>query len=98
MDIKTVKRLLSFCRPYMKYLYCALLCSSGQIVFTLLTPVFIGQAVDHIIGQGLVAFDLLFQKMLLCGKSLIKHMIGLLVTHATCDLVWQVMVSTHLVI
>ena len=57
MDIKTMKRLLSFCRPYMKYLYCALLCSSGQIVFTLLTPVFIGQAVDHIIGQGLVAFD-----------------------------------------
>ena len=35
MDIKTMKRLLSFCRPYMKYLYCALLCSSGQIVFTL---------------------------------------------------------------
>ena len=22
MDIKTMKRLLSFCRPYMKYLYC----------------------------------------------------------------------------
>ncbi len=64
MDRKTIGRLLSFCRPYMKYLYLALICSSGQIVFTLLTPVFIGQAVDHIIGQGLVEFDLLGQKML----------------------------------
>ena len=64
MDKKTVKRLLSFCAPYMKYLYCALLCSTGQIIFTLLTPVFIGQAVDHIIGKGFVQFDLLFQKML----------------------------------
>ena len=71
MDIKTMKRLLSFSRPYMKYLYCALLCSSGQIVFTLLTPVFIGQAVDHIIGKGLVEFDLLFQKMLWILMSVI---------------------------
>ena len=80
MDIKTVKRLLSFCRPYMKYLYCALLCSSGQIVFTLLTPVFIGQAVDHIIGQGLVAFDLLFQKMFwILGSVLIAEIFDWLV-------------------
>ncbi len=64
MDKKTIKRLLSFCAPYMKYLYLALICSSGQIIFTLLTPVLIGQAVDHIIGKGLVQFDLLFQKML----------------------------------
>lgn len=64
MNRQTIGRLLSFCRPYMKYLYFALICSSGQIVFTLLIPVFIGQAVDHIIGKGFVEFDLLFQKML----------------------------------
>jgi hypothetical protein len=34
----------------------------------------------------------------LCGKSLIRNMTGLLVIPTTCDLVWQVMVSTHLVI
>ena len=50
MNRQTIGRLLSFCRPYMKYLYFALICSSGQIVFTLLIPVFIGQAIDHIIG------------------------------------------------
>lgn len=71
MNRQTIGRLLSFCRPYMKYLYFALICSSGQIIFTLLIPVFIGQAVDHIIGKGLVEFDLLFQKMLLILMSVI---------------------------
>lgn len=65
MDGHTMKRLLSFCRPYLKYLVMALLFSAGQILFTLLTPVLIGQAVDHIVGVGLVQFDLLFQKMIL---------------------------------
>ena len=71
MNRQTIGRLLSFCRPYMKYLYFALICSSGQIVFTLLIPLFIGQAVDHIIGKGLVEFDLLFQKMLWILMSVI---------------------------
>lgn len=71
MNRQTIGRLLSFCRPYMKYLYFALICSSGQIIFTLLIPVFIGQAVDHIIGEGLVEFDLLFQKMLWILMSVI---------------------------
>ena len=30
MDTKTIKRLLLFCRPYMKYLYLALFCSACQ--------------------------------------------------------------------
>ena len=71
MNRQTIGRLLSFCRPYMKYLYFALICYSGQIIFTLLIPVFIGQAVDHIIGKGLVEFDLLFQKMLWILMSVI---------------------------
>ena len=69
MDKKTMKRLLSFCRPYLKYLYMALFFSAIQIVFTLLTPVLIGQAVDHIIGQGNVRFDLLLQKIVLIACS-----------------------------
>lgn len=69
MDIKTMKRLISFCRPYLKYLFMALFFSAMQIVFTLLIPVLIGQAVDHIIGKGLVDFDLLLQKILLIAIS-----------------------------
>lgn len=69
MDKKTMKRLLSFCRPYLKYLYMALFFSAIQIVFTLLTPVLIGQAVDHIVGKGNVRFDLLLQKIVLIACS-----------------------------
>lgn len=65
MDIKTMKRLISFCRPYLKYLFMALLFSTMQIIFTLLIPVLIGQAVDHIIGKGLVDFEMLLHKIIL---------------------------------
>ena len=64
MDIQTLKRLLSFCRPYLKYLYMALLFSACQIIFTLLTPVLIGQAIDQIIGVGNVQFHALIYRML----------------------------------
>ena len=63
MDIKTMRRLLLFCKPYMKYLYLALLFSIFQIVFALLIPVFIGQAVDQLIGEGLVNFEMLLIKI-----------------------------------
>lgn len=69
MDIKTMKRLISFCKPYLKYLFMALMFSALQIIFTLLIPVFIGQAVDHIIGKGLVDFDLLAWKIILIAGS-----------------------------
>ena len=69
MDIKTMKRLSSFCKPYLKYLFMALMFSALQIIFTLLIPVFIGQAVDHIIGKGLVDFDLLVWKIILIAGS-----------------------------
>lgn len=69
MDIKTMKRLISFCKPYLKYLFMALMFSALQIIFTLLIPVFIGQAVNHIIGKGLVDFDLLVWKIILIAGS-----------------------------
>ncbi|MCD7809648.1 MAG: ABC transporter ATP-binding protein/permease [Erysipelotrichaceae bacterium] len=71
MDIKTIKRLLTFCKPYMKYLYCALICSLIQIIFTLLTPVLIGRAVDHVIGVNQVDFHLLYQTLIYIALSVI---------------------------
>jgi ATP-binding cassette subfamily B protein len=58
MNIKTLKRLLVFAKPYLKYLYAALFFSALNIVFTLLTPILIGQGVDLLIN-GNVNFDLL---------------------------------------
>lgn len=59
MNIKTLKRLLTFCKPYLRYLYFAFIFSFFNIVFTLLTPILIGQAVDLLIGVGHVDLHLL---------------------------------------
>lgn len=42
----TLKRLMAFCRPYRIYLVGALLFSTINIIFTLLTPILIGKAID----------------------------------------------------
>ena len=91
MDTKTIKRLLLFCRPYMKYLYLALFCSACQIIFTLLTPVLIGQAVDHIIGKGLVDFDQLFRKMfLIIGSVCIAEVFDWLVMRLSNTMTYSI--------
>ena len=59
MNLQVLKRLLRFCKPYLKYLYLALLFSAFHIIFTLLTPILIGRTVDLLIGVHQVNFDLL---------------------------------------
>lgn len=91
MDTRTMKRLLSFCQPYMKYLYFALICATGQIIFTLLTPVLIGQAVDHIVGQGLVDFQALLEKItLIAGSVLIAEIFDWLVVRLSNKMTYSI--------
>lgn len=71
MQIKTLKRLFVFCKPYRKYFILALFFSSIQIIFVLLTPIFIGQAVDQLIGVNQVLFDKLYYKLVLIGISVL---------------------------
>ncbi|MEG0366817.1 MAG: ABC transporter ATP-binding protein, partial [Coprobacillus sp.] len=71
MQIKTLKRLFVFCKPYRKYFILALFFSSIQIIFVLLTPIFIGQAVDQLIGVNQVLFDQLYYKLGLIGVSVL---------------------------
>lgn len=71
MNLQTLKRLLSFCRPYLKYLFIALFCSAIQITFTLLTPVLIGQAIDEMLGIGQVQFQNLMYKMIWIACSVL---------------------------
>lgn len=63
MNFVVLKRLLRFCRPYLKYLYLALVFAALHIVFTLLTPILIGQGVDLLIGVDQVDFKLLKMKI-----------------------------------
>lgn len=69
MQIKTLKRLFVFCKPYRKYFILALLFSSFQIIFVLLTPIFIGQAVDQLVGVDLVQFEQLYYKLGFIGGT-----------------------------
>ncbi len=57
MSQNTVNRLLRYMRPYIKYLVMALVLSMGAVAATLMGPIFIGQAIDAMIGPGRVVFS-----------------------------------------
>ena len=108
MNTKVLKRLLTFCKPYLKYLYLALLFSAFHIIFTLLTPILIGQGVDLLVGVHQVDFDLLklsiiyiFISVLLSSlfQWLLMKMSNQLTYHITRDLrncLFQQYSSLHL--
>lgn len=91
MNKQMIRRLLLFCKPYLKYLWLALLCSAMQILFALLTPVLIGQAVDHIIGIGLVDFEELVQKIIfIMGSVLIAGFFDWLVVRLSNKVTYSI--------
>ena len=67
----TLKRLMAFCRPYRIYLVGALLFSTINIIFTLLTPILIGKAIDQMIGYHQVFFQGLSQKIFYIAFSVL---------------------------
>ena len=54
MDKKTIKRLLTYCKPYRFLIMLLTLLSIVSVVFTLLTPVLTGQAIDLLVGKNQV--------------------------------------------
>ena len=63
MDKITIRRLMAYCRPYMRLVYLLMFLSIVSVILTLLTPVLLGQAIDLLIGKGQVDFARLFQKL-----------------------------------
>ncbi|MDE5620857.1 MAG: ABC transporter ATP-binding protein, partial [Ruminococcus sp.] len=53
----TLKRVISYARPYIKYLICTVIFAVIGVGLSLLVPVFIGDAVDCCIDKGDVDFD-----------------------------------------
>ncbi len=53
----TLKRVISYVRPYMAYLISTIIFAIAGVGLSLLVPVFIGDAVDCCIGKGSVDFD-----------------------------------------
>ena len=57
MNSKTIKRLLTYCRPYRVILGLIFILSFISVCLTLITPILFGQAIDLVIGIGLVDFS-----------------------------------------
>lgn len=72
MKQQTVKRVLTYTRPYRKSLFFGFAAALLSVLFTLLGPVFIGRAVDCILGPGAVDYKgVLFYLALLGGCVLL---------------------------
>ena len=81
MDKKTIKRLLSYCSPYKFIIISLTVLSIVSVIFTLLTPVLLGQAIDLLVGENQVDFQGLFNKLIFIGVvvliiSLIQWIMG----------------------
>lgn len=81
MDKKTIKSLLSYCSPYKFLIISLTLLSIVSVIFTLLTPVLLGQAIDLLVGKNQVDFQGLFNKLIFIGVvvliiSLIQWIMG----------------------
>lgn len=64
MDKMTIKRLLTYCQPYIKLILLLMILSIGSVVLTLVIPILLGQAIDLLIGKGQVDFEGLFSQLL----------------------------------
>lgn len=95
MDKKAVKRLLTYCKPYLHLIILLMILSIVSVVLTLIVPVLLGQAIDLLIGPGQVDLTSLVQKLifiafiiLLC--SLVQWVMGQITNtityHITNDL------------
>ena len=79
---KAVVRILSYTKPYLRYLLGALLCAVVSVCLTLLGPVLVGDAIDFIIAKGQVDFAnvakiLLVLRITIGGVALFQWLMAL---------------------
>ncbi len=67
----TVKRILCYTSPYRSRLIAAMICALLYVVLNLTAPILIGDAIDHIIGQGKVDFSEVAQLLLMTAVSVL---------------------------
>ena len=105
MNSKTIKRLLTYCRPYRVILGLIFILSFISVCLTLITPILFGQAIDLLIGIGLVDFSRLFWQLLVIvgvvlAGALVQWILGQLtnkiIYNITNDLRDRVFEKIHL--
>ena len=57
MQKNTIKRVLTFIKPYQHYVWLSLLFAFVTVITTLYAPIVTGDAIDHIIAKGHVNFE-----------------------------------------
>lgn len=91
MNSKTIKRLLTYCRPYRVILGLIFILSFISVCWTLITPILFGQAIDLLIGIGLVDFSRLFWQLLVIvgvvlAGALVQWILGQLTNKITYNI------------
>ena len=91
MNSKTIKRLLTYCRPYRVILGLIFILSFISVCLTLITPILFGQAIDLLIGIGLVDFSRLFWQLLVIvgvvlAGALVQWILGQLTSKITYNI------------
>ena len=67
MNFSTIKRVLIYIKKYTALLIISILLSICTVGLTLYIPIVIGEAIDHIIGVGMVDFDTITHLLLKVG-------------------------------
>ena len=57
----SLKRILKFIGVYKIFVFFSLVLAAITVAFTLYMPILVGNAVDHVIGKGLVDFKGLYR-------------------------------------
>ena len=91
MNSKTIKRLLTYCRPYRVILGLIFILSFISVCLALITPILFGQAIDLLIGIGLVDFSRLFWQLLVIvgvvlAGALVQWILGQLTNKITYNI------------
>ena len=66
----TVKRIIRYTRPQLKFFFCAIFCAVISVGLTLYIPVSVGEAIDCMLGKGAVDFDKIARTILIISVSI----------------------------
>ena len=73
---ETIKRVLRYIKRYSIYVICSLILAVITVALTLYVPILTGNAVDAIVGPGMVDFDKVIR---ILGKIAISIVITILI-------------------
>ncbi|WP_143316773.1 ABC transporter ATP-binding protein [Clostridium sp. HBUAS56017] len=71
MKSSVLRRLLSYIKPYRKYLIMAFISAIISVFVTLLSPILIGKTIDYIVGPDQVNFGKVLSTLIILGLSIL---------------------------